>query len=405
MSVATVNIAAPRRSPTEGNRPGEFVSKKNAVANKLRGLSRFKNFERLGDDCISLVVGDEIPFLVYVELGEDFPAEPPELYVAVRSGSERLLLEIGGFASHLSSLDPAGTGLARWPAKNGRPWGARDTVADLLKRWEEALRGPASRARLPGKTGEHYELAVPEEFVRGERAVFKTRRFPPERGASVPLTDRASCEGQGIFDNCAEPLEQSESLRADPTSESNIMEASARGHTAVVRLLLKHADPSAENNHAVIFASSNGHADTVALLLKDKRVDPSARNNLAILSASSNGHADVVALLLEHPLVDPSALNNETIMRASYSGYAKIVALLLQHPRVRRTVKYDEIFEVMNTRNEKEFEGLLLQRSGASPQKTAEVLRFVAEAEIDAEVANGRAEIVRMLTNRRDISF
>ena len=165
-------------------RAGEFASERNAVANRLRGLSRFKNVERLDGGWISLVIGDEIPLLVFVELGGGFPAEPPEVYVVVRSGAERLLLEIGGFAFYLySSMD---YGLARWVAIKKPAWGARDTVADLLQLWEEALREAASAARLPEKTGEHYELAVPEEFVRGERAGFKTRGLPPERGARPP---------------------------------------------------------------------------------------------------------------------------------------------------------------------------------------------------------------------------
>ena len=75
----------------------------------------------------------------------------------------------------------------------------------------------------------------------------------------------------------------------------------------MVRLLLAdprvRLAPSADDNEAIRWASGNGHADVVRLLLADSRVDPNARDNEAIRCASQYGHADVVRLLLADPRV------------------------------------------------------------------------------------------------------
>src|SRR3972149_10202393 len=57
-----------------------------------------------------------------------------------------------------------------------------------------------------------------------------------------------------------------------------------KGDSEIVELLLVDplVDPSAKNNHAIRFASGNGHDKVVELLLADSRVDPSAVNNFAI---------------------------------------------------------------------------------------------------------------------------
>ena len=77
------------------------------------------------------------------------------------------------------------------------------------------------------------------------------------------------------------------------------------GHAEVVKHLLnwrgpngERVDPTAADDYAVRFASGNGHAEVVKLLLADTRVDPRADNDHAMRMASMHGHAEVVKLLL-----------------------------------------------------------------------------------------------------------
>ena len=126
--------------------------------------------------------------------------------------------------------------------------------------------------------------------------------------------------------------------RVDPGANNNfaIRFASEKGHIEVVRLLLAdpRVDPRAFGNEAIRWASHNGHAEVVRLLLADPRVDPSVFGNNAIWSACEKGHPDVVRLLLADPRVDPSADDNEAIRWASINGHADVVRLLLADPRV-----------------------------------------------------------------------
>ena len=68
-----------------------------------------------------------------------------------------------------------------------------------------------------------------------------------------------------------------------------------------VKFLLsdKRVDPSAENNEAIIEASSKGHVEIVNELLKDTRIDPSDQNNGALVGACTHGHEEVVKELLK----------------------------------------------------------------------------------------------------------
>ena len=126
---------------------------------------------------------------------------------------------------------------------------------------------------------------------------------------------------------------------ADPSSDDNlaILWASKYGRADVVRLLLAdpRVDPGARNNFAIRLASIYGHAEVARLLLYDPRVDPSTCDDFAIQQASRYGYADVVRLLLADPRVDPGANDNCAVGWASEYSHADVVLLLLDDPRVR----------------------------------------------------------------------
>ncbi|KAI9332779.1 hypothetical protein BDR26DRAFT_898736 [Obelidium mucronatum] len=82
-------------------------------------------------------------------------------------------------------------------------------------------------------------------------------------------------------------------------------------HTHLVELLKSDkADPTLNDNLAIISAAKYGLQDIVDLLLQDSRVDPGAQNNKALVEACSGRFCklDVVASLLRHPRVDPGPL-------------------------------------------------------------------------------------------------
>lgn len=144
-----------------------------------------------------------------------------------------------------------------------------------------------------------------------------------------------------------------------------IIQASEMGNLVAVEYLLRRgADPSADDNAAIIGAAENGHSTMVDRLLKDKRVDPSARDNHAIIWASYGGYLDIVNRLLAwntpesapmgadsphlwergrkpevgpYPRVDPSADNNAAMTFAQENGHDDVVDRLLQDPRVAST--------------------------------------------------------------------
>lgn len=78
-----------------------------------------------------------------------------------------------------------------------------------------------------------------------------------------------------------------------------------------------------ENNYAIRWASANGHAKCVKLLLQDKRVDPTVHSQWALRSAAERGHFQIVRLLLQYKkrVVDASAHDSWAFRIACELGY------------------------------------------------------------------------------------
>ena len=74
------------------------------------------------------------------------------------------------------------------------------------------------------------------------------------------------------------------------------------------------------------------HLTIVQSVLTDPRVDPSAKNNIAIIWASTNGHLAIVQFLLADARVDPCVRNNEALNFAIKYGRLKIVKVLRNSP-------------------------------------------------------------------------
>ncbi len=97
-----------------------------------------------------------------------------------------------------------------------------------------------------------------------------------------------------------------------------ICEASKRGNTRVVKLLLQNTrvDPSTKHNFPLLAAIRCCSIDTLKLLLQDSRINLMAFN-YRIIEAIYTGNVEVLSLILQDPRVDPSEDNNLAICIAA----------------------------------------------------------------------------------------
>jgi ankyrin repeat protein len=107
--------------------------------------------------------------------------------------------------------------------------------------------------------------------------------------------------------------------------------ASRNGHLETVKYLVEEckADPTAQNNTAVVYTSQNGHLETVKYLVEECKAYPTAQNNIAVIRASWNGHLETVKYLVEECKADPTARDNTAVVYASKNGHLETVKWLV----------------------------------------------------------------------------
>lgn len=116
--------------------------------------------------------------------------------------------------------------------------------------------------------------------------------------------------------------------------DQQLIQAAENGNLEEVqRLMEMGADPSTDNNEAIVMATINGHLEIVRLLLSDSRVSSSVDDNRAIICASTNDRVEILRLLLQESQFDPSAYDNQAIMYAMFGDEKKAVSMLLSDPR------------------------------------------------------------------------
>ena len=147
-------------------------------------------------------------------------------------------------------------------------------------------------------------------------------------------------------------------------------------------VLERNMDPSARNNWAIRWASTNGHLSVVDQLMRDPRVDPSDHYNLAIREASMNGHLAVVDRLLQDPRVNPRVYDNEPIRYASEYGHLSVVERLLEDPLVDPNDRDNYAIRYASENGHHEVVKRLLQDSRINPEfQTVDSFPFIYSEE------------------------
>ncbi|GBG28718.1 Ankyrin repeat domain-containing protein 17 [Hondaea fermentalgiana] len=118
--------------------------------------------------------------------------------------------------------------------------------------------------------------------------------------------------------------------------------AASSGKASIVGYLLRRGaewedriEPAAQNGRALREAAARGHTDVVRILLREVRRFPSAHRQAALLAASSGGHLETVRLLLRNARVEVESDDYEVICRALRGGHHKTARALARHARVR----------------------------------------------------------------------
>jgi ankyrin repeat protein len=185
------------------------------------------------------------------------------------------------------------------------------------------------------------------------------------------------------------------------TTEQKLRKGARHGIPWLVQEALDEgADPSKDNNFAILLASGNGNLEIVKLLLKDKRVNPAARNNLAIQCASYNGYLEVVKLLLSDKRV------RDSLDKKYLEEYEKQINTLKEgFSDYLKPKSKEEIENIINTISKDELLLLgvrdnninLVKKAidkGANPNYKGSVLFKWA-------AASGHYEILKMLLNTK----
>ena len=145
--------------------------------------------------------------------------------------------------------------------------------------------------------------------------------------------------------------------------ETALTIAAAKGHTAIVALLLPKEQSSAVRGNALICAVSSGWMNTTRLLLDSDSIDINTKSHdlTVLMFAARSGFTAIATLLLERG-ADATVMTerNETALTiAAAKGHTEVVALLL--PKEQRTSVREAALKVAveNTGSSVKYAGII----------------------------------------------
>lgn len=152
-------------------------------------------------------------------------------------------------------------------------------------------------------------------------------------------------------------------MSATPTTvDTALCSASERGDILLAcHYLREGANVHAYDSGALRWASRDGHASTVSLLLEHGAL-VHARDDFALRVASKNGHVEVVRVLIEHG-ANICAMDNGALKWACEYGQYAVAELLLQHGAVAGRDHVRRVCTIQ-TKERKRAMIALLQRHG-----------------------------------------
>jgi hypothetical protein len=189
--------------------------------------------------------------------------------------------------------------------------------------------------------------------------------------------------------------------------DSLLIEASQRGNTEIVELLLAtdQSHPEFRNNEgytALMYASRYGHNEIVELLLATGQSHPEYQSKYRytpLMLASIHGNVEIVKLLLATGQSHPEFINNfgETaLIFASKYGYSDIVRLLLatgqSHPEYRNNNGETALMGACQY-GHSEIVKLLLATGSSHP----EFRNNDGKTALDISIENDHIEIIELL--------
>lgn len=105
-----------------------------------------------------------------------------------------------------------------------------------------------------------------------------------------------------------------------------------RERCEILRKVLQHVDPSAEDNEVLCWAV-NTRPEFVEILLSDPRVNPAAQNNRPLYNAA-NHDLDILRMLLKRKEVNPNERKREILVSVVKNGNISSVRELLADSRI-----------------------------------------------------------------------
>ncbi len=119
--------------------------------------------------------------------------------------------------------------------------------------------------------------------------------------------------------------------RIDLTHNDNYIfrQAIELNNLKIIQILLKHTNPSFDQNYAIQRACRLGLDQIVKLLIDDYRVDPGSSDNICLEYATEHNHVKVVEILCKSPKVNPTANNYSAFCLACRKGHDQIVSILI----------------------------------------------------------------------------